>query len=90
MRNPFKKKMRKVVAPQRVSNHPFAGLNEPAGADYRGVPTTVCPCGSDMLIICCIFDPEENLPGMFMLDGMCAHCGALLTLADPTLLDRSY
>ena len=81
---------RKVVAPQRVLNHPFAALGEPVGADYRGVPTTVCPCGSDMLIICCIFDPEENLPGMFMTDAMCAHCGALLTVADPTLLDRSY
>jgi hypothetical protein len=78
---------RKVVARQRVLNHPFAALGEPAGADYRGVPTTVCPCGSDMLLICCIFDPQELLPGMFMLDAMCACCGALLTVADPTLLE---
>ena len=86
MRGLFRKRP-KIVAPQRVFNHPFAALSEPATADYRGVPTLECPCGSDLLLICAIFDQETHLPGLFMLDAMCAHCGALLTVADPTLLE---
>lgn len=86
MRGLFRK-TRKVVAPQRVFNHPFAALSEPASADYRGVPTLECPCGSDMFLIATIFDQETHLPGLFMLDAMCAFCGALLTVADPTLLE---
>lgn len=77
----------KTVGNYRVLDHPFAGLGEPVTADYRGVPTLECPCGSNLLLVCCVFDPDTNLPGLILLDSMCAHCGALLTVADPTLLE---
>ena len=62
---------------------PFAGLGEPPTADYRGVPTMSCPCGSEWLVMVFRFDTETRLPGLLLLDGMCACCGALLTLACP-------
>ena len=52
-------------------------------SDYRGVPTYVCPCGYDMFLIAAIFDGETQEPGMYMLDGVCAHCGALVTVPCP-------
>ena len=54
-------------------------------SDYRGVPTYVCPCGYDMFLIAAVFDGETQEPGMYMLDGVCAHCGALVTV--PCLAD---
>jgi hypothetical protein len=42
-----------------------------------------CPCGCEFLVMCFSYDPVERLPGFYLLDGMCAACGALLTLATP-------
>jgi hypothetical protein len=42
-----------------------------------------CPCGCEWLVMCFSYDPVERLPGFYLLDGMCAACGALLTLATP-------
>ena len=55
--------------------------------DYRGIPTMECPCGSDLLVMCFVYDQETVLPGMFLLDGACADCGALLTLKCPKDVD---
>lgn len=63
--------------------HPFVFLTEPAGADWRGTPTMVCPCGNDMLAIVARFDRYTRLPAFYLLDGACACCGALLTLPTP-------
>jgi len=52
-------------------------------ADYRGIPTYVCPCGCDMFLIAAIFDGDTQMPGMYLLDGTCAHCGALVTVPCP-------
>lgn len=60
----------------------FAHLDEYPSADYRGVPTYVCPCGSDLFLMAAKFD-ETQLPGWYLLDGVCAHCGALVTLPCP-------
>ena len=51
-------------------------------ADYRGMPTYVCPCGYDMFLVAARFD-ESQLPAWYMLDGVCCACGALLTLPCP-------
>jgi hypothetical protein len=72
--------VRKDVMPKP---HPFHALEQPIKADYRGNPTLECPCGSNLLISCAVWDPETRLPGLIMLDGMCANCGALLTLPTP-------
>lgn len=61
---------------------PFAGM-ETDGADYRGIPAMSCPCGCEWLVMCFSYDPSERMPGIYLLDGMCAACGALLTLATP-------
>ncbi len=67
-------------------NHPFHALEDGPTGDYRGQPTFCCPCGSDLVVMVARFDPDTRLPGMYLLDGMCAACGALLTL--PTEIDE--
>lgn len=64
-------------------NHPFSLLRDEPAGDYRGEPTLVCPCGSVDVCIVTRFDEETRLPGFYLLDGMCAVCGALLTLPTP-------
>lgn len=68
---------------------PFQGFEEPPTADYRGMPTMSCPCGSDWLTMVFRFDPDTRLPGLLLLDGLCANCGALLTLACPGDMEMS-
>lgn len=51
-------------------------------ADYRGMPTYVCPCGYDMFLIATRFD-ETQLPAWYLLDGICVACGALVTVPCP-------
>jgi rRNA maturation protein Nop10 len=36
-----------------------------------------------MFLIAAIFDGDTQEPGMYMLDGVCAHCGALVTVPCP-------
>lgn len=78
---------RKSVGTQRFSGTPFSALSSTGGADYRGMPTLECPCGSNLLLVATVFDPDTYLPGLFMTDVVCAFCGSLLTVADPTLLE---
>ena len=52
-------------------------------SDYRGMPTFVCPCGSDMFLIAAIFDGDTQEPGMYLLDGVCISCGAVVTVPCP-------
>lgn len=61
----------------------FGALLEGNGSDYRGFPSTVCPCGCDTFIACVKFDDEERLPVWYLLDGVCAMCGSLVTLPTP-------
>lgn len=68
------------------SAHPLPWVESvvnPERADYRGVPTYVCPCGYDMFLIAAVFDGDTQQPGMYMLDGICTHCGALVTVPCP-------
>ena len=51
-------------------------------ADYRGVPTYVCPCGSDLFLIAARFD-ETQLPAWYLLDGVCTYCGAIVSVPCP-------
>lgn len=52
--------------------------------DARGIPTTSCPfCGSDLLRVVVKFDPSDYEIGLYFLDGECAKCGTLLTIATP-------
>jgi hypothetical protein len=55
-------------------------------SDFRGIPTPMCPCGSDLLRITATFDSETyEITGYLIDDANCAGCGALLTA--PTPLD---
>ena len=55
-------------------------------SDYRGIPTPMCPCGSDLLRITATFDSETyEITGYLIDDASCAQCDALLTA--PTPLD---
>lgn len=62
---------------------PYTTLNEVGEADYRGQPTFMCACGCEWFIMCTIFDADTRLPGFYLLDGLCAACGALVTLPTP-------
>ena len=62
---------------------PFDGLSEPPTADYRGIATHACPCGSQWMAIVTRFDSDTRLPGMYLLDARCAACGAWLTAPTP-------
>jgi len=50
----------------------------------RGIPTAICPeCGCDLLKILAKIDPIDYELGLYMLDGECAKCGTLVTVATP-------
>jgi hypothetical protein len=51
--------------------------------DYRGTPTEVCPCGSDLWNVKCKFN--EGTIVFYFLDMECAFCGSLATA--PTEVD---
>ncbi len=54
--------------------------------NYRGIPTHVCPCGSRLFKVGCMF--EDNEISLWFTDAECADCGALLTA--PTPADTCY
>lgn len=60
----------------------FGALVRKGGSDYRGIPSTVCPCGYDMFIACVSFDDDRTVSS-YILDGVCAACGSLATLPTP-------
>ena len=74
---------RKKVLVRKAFPMPFTTLNEQGDADYRGEPTFVCPCGCDLFIMCTRFDMVERLPSFYLIDGLCAACGSLVTLPTP-------
>ena len=60
----------------------FGALVREGGSDYRGMPSTVCPCGYDMFIACVSFDDDRTVSS-YILDGVCAACGSLASLPTP-------
>lgn len=50
-------------------------------ANYRGIPTHVCPCGSRLFRVGCMF--EENEISLWFTNAECAECGALVTVPTP-------
>jgi hypothetical protein len=77
-----KRRTEKVLVSNNISA-PFSALSEPPAGDYRGIPSDTCPCGCDFLILCVRFDPDERLPGFYLLDARCASCGSWLTAPTP-------
>jgi hypothetical protein len=51
---------------------------------YRGIPTHVCPCGSQLFKVACMFEDGEI--ALWFTEAECALCGAELTA--PTPLDK--
>jgi len=51
--------------------------------DLRGIPTTVCICGSMMFKLKVIWDQETKEVGMYMLDQECVECGTITTAPTP-------
>jgi hypothetical protein len=60
----------------------FGALVKRGGSDYRGMPSTVCPCGYDVFIACVSFDDDRTVSS-YVLDGVCAACGSLASLPTP-------
>jgi hypothetical protein len=55
-------------------------------SDFRGIPTSACPCGSNLFRITATFDDETyEVSGYFIDDATCAGCNSLITI--PTPLD---
>jgi len=52
-------------------------------ADYRGIPTEVCPCGSQLWNLQVMF--QDKTVALYFLDMECAVCGSLATA--PTEVD---
>ena len=76
-------------------DHPlpwFHSLLEPNKPDYRGMPSSVCPCGNGLFIITASFDRHYGIAGYY-LDGVCTFCGAIVSVpceADgPNPLERN-
>lgn len=50
----------------------------------RGIPTATCPeCNFDLIKVAVKIDPSDYELGIYMLDGECAKCGTLVTVATP-------
>ena len=64
-------------------------LTDSTYLDYRGLPTAVCPCGSDLLLLPVVFDSEREISG-YLNEAWCSQCGAMLTVctADPGEVER--
>ena len=56
--------------------------------DIRGIPTTICPCGSKMWNLKTIFEQETGKIDMYFLDMECALCGTLATAPTPEGFDE--
>jgi hypothetical protein len=51
--------------------------------DIRGLPTTVCPCGSKVWDVKTIFDTDTGEVDMYFLDMECSMCGTIATAPTP-------
>ncbi len=51
--------------------------------DIRGLPTTVCPCGSKVWDVKTIFDTDTGEVDMYFLDMECSVCGTIATAPTP-------
>lgn len=57
---------------------------ESQGIDFRGTPSHVCVCGSEIWNVKVVFADHEI--STYFLDMECAHCGSLATA--PTPVDK--
>jgi hypothetical protein len=51
--------------------------------DIRGIPTTICPCGSLVWNLKVIFDQDTGNIGMYFMDMDCPKCGTIATAPTP-------
>jgi hypothetical protein len=51
--------------------------------DIRGLPTTICPCGSKVWNLKTIFEADTGNIDMYFIDMECAVCGTLATAPTP-------
>lgn len=51
-------------------------------ADYRGIPTSVCPCGCNVFKIVAQLDDDHQIAA-YSLNGYCFGCGAAVTIPTP-------
>jgi hypothetical protein len=55
----------------------------PTGLDYRGVATAECLCGGAAFFALLSLDTDTYEVAQWDLCGLCAECGALVTLGCP-------
>lgn len=51
--------------------------------DIRGIPTTVCPCGSMVWNLKTVFNQDDGSIELYFVDMECAQCGTLATAPTP-------
>ena len=51
--------------------------------DIRGIPTTICPCGSLVWDLKAMFDAETGNISMYFMDMTCSSCGTIATAPTP-------
>lgn len=51
--------------------------------DIRGIPTSICPCGSLVWDLKAMFDSETGNISMYFMDMTCSQCGTIATAPTP-------
>jgi len=61
-----------------------------ASSDWRGIPTAVCPCGCDLLLVPVVFDAREREISGYVNTAFCTSCSSMLTVPtlDPAEVER--
>lgn len=54
-----------------------------AQSDWRGIPTSVCPCGGTLFLTPVEFDGEEREISGYVNTAFCCDCSSMITV--PTL-----
>lgn len=54
-------------------------LAQQASTNLTGLPTRVCLCGCDLILLPVVFDDDDEISG-YLTTGFCATCGAMLTV----------
>lgn len=58
--------------------------------DLTGIPTTRCPCGSNVFKTLVSFDDEDKTIAWYTLQGYCYLCGTRVSFPEPPAENLAY